>query len=268
MAEAILEIQGVELSGEWLGGEIRGRGHAQFGDDEIVLETPGGALRVAYAALWGVEWRAGRLTMYATDVVISLQGSSALDRAWALVHERACELPELTTGLRSLGSRRGGSMVLQERFFAPLLQARRRLEEQRDIAWRLAAFDAADLRAHLESTLESFARERHPEHAPSRRALEARLLDEAAPLLRALEQLQDAARDLREVADAAQFSAWREWTRLARLVFEQADRSWQTSVPLLGEPAAVAKSRRRIRRGAGMLLLVASAGMWSGLMQP
>jgi hypothetical protein len=268
MADSNFEIREVELEGDWLGNEVRGRGAAHFGEEAIVLETAAGALRVSYNALWGVEWRAGRLTIHATDVVISLHGASALERAFAYVLERACELPELTTGLRSLGSRRGGSMLLQERFFAPLLQARRRLEEQRDIAWRLAAFDAAELRTRLETTLESFARERHPEHAPARRALEARLLDEAAPLLRALSQLEDAARDLRQVEDAAQFSAWREWTRLARLVFEQADRSWQLSLPLLGISAPAAKPRRRLGRGGRMLFLVASAGMWPAILRP
>jgi hypothetical protein len=266
MADSSFEIRDVDLEGDWLGDVVRGRGTARFGDEGIVLETPGGALHVSYNALWGVEWRAGRLTIHATDVVITMHGVPALDRAFAYLHERACELPELTTGLRSLGSRRGGSMVLQERFFAPLLQARRRLEEQRDIAWRLAAFDAGDLRSRLESTLETFARERHPDHAPARRALEARLLDEAAPLLRALSQLEDAARDLREVEDAAQFAAWREWTRLARLVFEQADRSWQLSLPLLGTPAPAPRTRRRPGRGAGMLFLIASAGMWPGIL--
>ena len=266
MTDSSLEVRDVVLEGVWLGGEVGGRGIAHFGDEGVVIETSSGALRISYSALWGVEWRAGRLTVYATDVVVSLQGAPALDRAFALLHDRACELPELTTGLRSLGSRRGGSMVLQERFFAPLLQARRRLEEQRDIAWRLAAFDAGELRTRLESTLESFARERHPEHAPARRALEARLLDEAAPLLRALGQLEDAALDLRRVEGAAQFSAWREWTRLARLVFEQADRSWQMSLPLLRVPAPAPKVRRRTGRGAGMLLLVVSAGIWPGIL--
>jgi len=69
-----------------------------------------------------------------------------------------------------------------------------------------------------------------------------------------------------QVEDAAQFSAWREWTRLARLVFEQADRSWQMSVPLLVVPASAAKVRSRRRRGGALLFLLALSGSWPDLL--
>src|SRR5215217_467833 len=71
-------------------------------------------------------------------------------------------LPELTRTLRALGSRRGRAGLResassdQQRFFAPLIEARRIAGGARDPESTIAAFDAATLSKALDTTLSAF----------------------------------------------------------------------------------------------------------------
>src|SRR4051812_4522896 len=95
-------------------------------------------------------------------------------------------LPELTLSLRSLGSGRGAARAEQGRFFAPLLEARRRAAHVTSMAEVVASFSVARLGSALEETLRAFAAERYPDRAPARRAFEAELVDGAQPFFAAL----------------------------------------------------------------------------------
>src|SRR5262245_53136376 len=98
------------------------------------------------------------------------------------------ELPELTLSLRSFGSRRGqpdsdaAHGQDQERFFAPLLDARRRAAEAHSTEEVLAAFDARRLAAALDAAVRAFAGERSAARPAAQRALEAELLEIVEPL--------------------------------------------------------------------------------------
>src|SRR5262245_7373124 len=116
------------------------------------------------------------------------------------------ELPELTLSLRSFGSRRGQSDTDaalavghdQERFFAPLLDARRRAAEAHSAEEVLAAFDARRLTAALDAAVRAFAAERSAGRPAAQRALEAELLEIVESLRDALQQLREDSEQLIE----------------------------------------------------------------------
>jgi hypothetical protein len=181
-----------------------------------------------YSAFTDATWAGDTLTLYRYTDSLAISGSRELNRAWGLVMERACILPEMTRGLRSLGTTRGGSAQLQTRFFGPLLLARRRLQEPNALQWRVAHFDARVLSNQLVQTIHELALERFPESPPDRRALEAELGEALEPLAATLHVLADATDRIRSDPDGQRFVAWRAWTRQLRRVFLEADRAWSS----------------------------------------
>ena len=141
-----------------------------------------------------------------------------------------CALPEVTRTLRAFGSRRrqrdrrGGGAVEQQRFFAPLVDARRsaaRAIVPHDV---VAAFDAVAMGKAFDETLASFATARFGDYAPARRALEAELVDLAEPLRAALRLLEEAGAAARGAP--RDLHAYRQWYARLRDTFEAADRAW------------------------------------------
>lgn len=179
-----------------------------------------------YSALTDATWADGTLTLYRNEERLALTGSRDLNRAWGVIVERACTLPEMTRGLRSLGTARGGSTQLQSRFFGPLLLARRRLQEPEPIEWRVSRFDAAALSARLTATIAELALERYPQSPPDRRAFEAVLEEALEPLSNSLAALAGATGHIGTAGEGRRFVAWRAWTRQLRRVFLEADRAW------------------------------------------
>lgn len=234
-------------------------------EHDAVVELEGGrVIRLTYDAMHGAEWRMGTLTIFAEQGTVSAREGRGLEHSWVTLQSRACALPELTVGLRGLGSRHGGDAVLQARFFAPLLAARRRLEDQQDPSWRLAAFDADELRDRTTQVLRELIAERCPPSPAARRSMEARAIDEAEGLHAALLALGAAADALRTGEDAARFGLWRTWASRARDVFVQADRCWLAVWPMLeAAPASAGKGLAGRRppggKAAGALALIAGA---------
>jgi hypothetical protein len=145
---------------------------------------------------------------------------------------RCRALPELTRTLRGFGSRRGSRGVResahgdQQRFFAPLRNARRKAWGTREPTATIAAFDAAVLTVAFETILQAFANERHGENGPARRALTAELVDLSEPLRDALDALGAAAAEA--TAATEDLRLWRVWAAQLRATFETADRVWLT----------------------------------------
>jgi hypothetical protein len=146
------------------------------------------------------------------------------------------ELPELMVSLRSFGSRRRAPneedllVDEQERFFAPLLDARRGAASARTRAQAVAAFDARRLTAVIDATLRSFANERQGKRTPARRAFEAELFEIVEPLRDALHLLGTFAEASGGAESPEQYAQWTLWLAQLRVVFRVADASW----PALG----------------------------------
>jgi hypothetical protein len=164
-------------------------------------------------------------------------------------------LPELTLALRALGSRRRrrGQGNEQERFFAPLLEARRAAARAADVEGAVTAFDAARLNTSFDKTVRALAADRAASgRAAERRALEARLQERLEPLRDELSELGESGDALLRADDTTRPDAWRRWADQLRAVFACADRCWPgldaaletVGVPRRGWLARIFRRRR------------------------
>ena len=226
-------------------GLVRGRdvdGAARLELGEVLCVVPhadAAPVRIAPHDLDGVEafTRAATLVLYLRGGdALELEGGAALTGAG----ERwATRLPELTRDLRTLGTRRVAGEE-HDRFFAPLLDARRAAE--RGVGWEVqrAAFEPVVLRRALEQAVAAFAASRHPASAPDRRALEAELEEYLACVLSALTVVEEAGARLAGAEARRRLVAWRDWAAAVRGVFVEADRCWLDARAVLAaiEPPA------------------------------
>ncbi|HKS06418.1 MAG TPA: hypothetical protein VJR92_08910 [Gemmatimonadaceae bacterium] len=159
-------------------------------------------------------------------------------------------VPEMTRGMRSFASPSaiGGT---HDRFFAPLVDARRSAQSAGRWQGRLTAFDAERLDAVMRGTLRTFATERFPRSEPDQRGLSAELEDACGEFFAALESLGRCALAVREAPDDdARVQEWEAWLVALRAVFAAADRGWEEAQHFL-DPGAAPRERRsrRHRRG-------------------
>lgn len=166
---------------------------------------------------------------------------------------RARSLAGVTRALRSLGSARAAPGADHDRFFQPLLNARRRAERAADDAVRLAAFDGAALVRACQATAADLARTRRPALPRARRALEQELLEILAPVLAACEDLRLTAERVRLAEDGVRLARWREWVTAVRRAFAVADAQWPAARDALSRPAPPRRSffRRLVRMVKG-----------------
>lgn len=164
-------------------------------------------------------------------------------------------MPEFTRASRALASASGLGRVEHTSVFGPLLAARKLAEQAGSVRARVAAFDAARLkRAWLES-VESIAAARVPKAGPDRRALTARLTEQAGPVLSAIPALELAAERVRSSGDAPDADSWSAWIAAVQALFDAADRFWFTIEPELGPRPPV----KRKGRGAAARAIAAAA---------
>jgi len=215
-------------SGQWHGQLIHGEVTLFLEQDEVVLrqELSGVELASSVTRLRGAAWRAGVLSLHVANEALELSDGESLDRAWHELSRRACTLPEVARSLRSLGGEGGDYGGARERFFSPLLQARRRLESDQPVDWRVAEFDVVALSERVRAALAAMAMERHAERPSHRRALEATLLDACETMFGQLDRLGDVAHEVFESDDARRFDAWRAWAIELRSLFSHADVAW------------------------------------------
>ncbi|HEX5437905.1 MAG TPA: hypothetical protein VFW98_12145 [Gemmatimonadaceae bacterium] len=238
----------VTVAGLWRGVELAGEAQLDVGQDDLVLDTTSGVVVMPYAKLEGIHAHEHRLTLFlVTGDTIELSdfGSPALPAIARDIARRACALPELTRSLRALGSRRAVAPPEHDRFFEPLLEARRVAEGARALDDVLTAFDAGALRSNMTRRLAEFAAARYPDDAPERRALEAELLDGAEALFRAFDALGNSANAVRSTAEGERFAAWRQWTRVLTGVFEHADQCWLDLLVVLVDARRAPPNRKR-----------------------
>ena len=228
----------VMLTGSIAGVDIGGPASISILEDGVEIDSVIGEVTISSVALEGVAYRDARLTLFMRQGdVVQADGTPRLAALAREISTQVCTLPELTRPLRSLGSRRGRLGVEHDRFFAPLLAARKRGERATDVRGRLKAFDAAGIERALDESITAFAKDRFPRSAPDRRALEAELQEIALPLRTALEALDVYGARATDMpgADETAFVRWRSWCGAVQDVFDRADRCWIEFGAVLGE---------------------------------
>jgi hypothetical protein len=233
----------VAISGLLRGRDLAGEALLALEEDALVLSTGRGRIIFPLATIEGVRAAPGTLEIYlrAGDA-IRVSGPPGLFAFAEDLAGRVYALPDLTLSLRTFGSRRAIPGPDHDRFFAPLLAARRAASDAPTWREALDAFDAAVLRAGVAERLREFAAERYPDDPPERRALEAELFESAEALLARLAALERAQRALAASEDAERFLQWRAWSAALGGVFETADACWLALAAILvserrGEPS-------------------------------
>lgn len=237
MPDPDIELDVASVLVEWGTLRFTGQGTLRLTSDALHLESPGGgSLRAHYGELRGGGWRTGVLTVHGEAGNAVVESARGLDQAWVSLVERACPLPELARGHRLLGSRRGGSMDAQARFLAPLLQAKKRVEEESDLDARVSALDTRALRERFDAALKTIARDAYPSSHPDRRGLEAELEEAMASFFDGLDVMESAAAHFRSAPEPIRFIAWRDWITAVSNAFALADSGWANAARLLPRP--------------------------------
>ena len=256
MADTVLQIT-VTVTGLIRGQELSGSASVALRGEVLEVVTRSVRHALPLTLLDGtrvLESGALELALDGADMVVLYAGINGAGSLRALGDEllrRACTIPEFTRALRGLGSRRAGPGSEHDRFFRPLLEARRGAERAARHEGARLAFDAASLRAAFNRRLREMAHERFPHDPPERRALEAEATDVAAPLYAAIIALDAAQRGLDSATEIDRFARWRQWTGALQRVFAQADDVWLALRPVFAAPAARTPAWRRLFRGRG-----------------
>lgn len=210
------------------GREIDASASVTIDQDTLVLAwqdaTP---WRLSLSGIEGISGGASSLTIYlVSNDVLELTGDEELRMLGLQLLDRACTMPELTRGLKSLGSSRGTPVEAHDRWFAPLLAARRSVVGVSDPARQVMLLDAAQLTQEIERAIAEIAATHAPGDAAEQRAVEAALEEEAESVFRAIGIMGLAGDALRGGALDTRIADWRRWVETVRAVFAAADEAW------------------------------------------
>lgn len=218
----------VHLRGIVRGVEIDRDALIAIGHDALTVSWPSAApWQLGFEQLEGMLPGNDLLTLYLQDGdLLEIRGDATLPTFTARLVDAVHGMPELTRGLRSLGSLRGSPGAAHDRWFAPLLSVRRHAVSVADPVRQVALFDAQALRREVDRAIEEIAVTNSPAGGAHQRALEAALEEEAEPLFAALAQLETRARRVTSAPADSQLVEWREWLAALRDVFAAADEGW------------------------------------------
>jgi hypothetical protein len=248
------------------GAELSGRGSLELGERELVLVVAESRpawqrpIVIDYDGLDGVRLDGDHLAVFlGSGDLFEIAGSPDVAPLARELTARVCTIPELTLRLRGLGSGRANPGSDHDRFFGPLLAARRQLAERRSPRQQVEAMAAGPLRRTYDRILIEFAAERFPESPADRRSLEAELDELAEPFMASVDALEAAERELRTSPDDVRFARWRGWAAAVQRTFDEADRLWIAALPALsGERGARGRFWRRMLRLRVVLAAIAS----------
>ena len=193
---------------------------------------------LAFDGLDGIALTDDVLTLYLHGGdLLEIRGQSGVGNLATALSVSLHSMPEVTRGLRSLGSLRGSPGAAHDRWFAPLLSARRSVVGVVDPVRHLDAFDAGKLRAELERAVQEIAAVNAPEGGAHLRALEAALEEELEPVLAAVVRLGELAERVRQSPADTQLLEWRHWIDQLRTVFAVADERWAWCAKVLKDGA-------------------------------
>ena len=225
----------ISLTALRIGRTDLGSGTLAIHDEGIMLSVQASPndrpIRIAYSMVNAIDAADKTVSLTLRDGTRVLMACGVARRLREDLLFCARSIPEVTRTLRAFGSSRGllkraESASDQQKFFAPLLEARRQADGASEAPGVLAAFNAASLAQASAQAIREFAAERFAEPGPERRALEAVLTDLAEPLIISLHALSDAAE--RANASIDDLHLWRQWSAQLRATFEVADRVWST----------------------------------------
>ncbi len=218
----------VRVVGIVRGREINALAEVSFEGDVVVLTwTSATPWRLSFDGLDGVAAGPTQLSLYlASGDVLELSGDDSLRAVAVQLVERACTLPELTRGLRSLGSLRGKPGAAHDAWFAPLLAARRAVHGVTDAKRQVALIDAGELARAMERAMLELAALTAPGDVARQRAIEAALEEESEGMFLAFARLALTADTLSGSASDTLFVDWRRWVGALQDVFTAADEAW------------------------------------------
>ena len=214
-------------------GLVRGREIDRYADvslDDATLVLNGEnekSWRVPLDRLDGVVLHEARLSIYTSaGDVLDVSGDDRVRTLMAQLLDRACVMPELTRGLRSLGSLRGSPGAAHDMWFGPLLAARRAVAGVTDALRQVTLVDAGALGEAMRSSMAQLAALKSPSDVAVQRAIEAMLEEESTEVFVALGRLGLAANTLVGSAPDTRLADWRRWVDALRDVFAQVDDAW------------------------------------------
>lgn len=196
--------------------------------DTLVLTWQGAIpWRLSFAGIEGMAGGVASLTLYLeNNDVLELHGDEQLRPLGLHLLDQACAMPELTRGLKSLGSSRGTPVEAHDRWFAPLLAARRSVEGVSDPMRQVMLLEASALALEIERAIGEIAASRAPGDARERRAVEAALEEEAEAVFIAIAGMKLAGDALGGGALDTRMVDWRRWVEAVRGVFRAVDDAW------------------------------------------
>jgi hypothetical protein len=210
------------------GREIDTSASVSIDQDTLVLAWQNAtSWRLSLTGIEGIAGGASSLTVYlVSNDVLELSGDDQLRALGLQLLDRACAMPELTRGLKSLGSSRGTPVAAHDRWFAPFLAARRSVEGVSDPARQVLLLDAAALAQEIERAIAEIAASTAPGDPAEQRAVEAALEEEAAAVFTAIDIMGLAGDALRGGALDTRIVDWRQWVETVRGVLAAADDAW------------------------------------------
>jgi len=230
----------VRIAGIVRGREIDAAARLSLDVSALAIEWRDAApWRLAFEGIDGLALDGMHLTLYLdSGDVLDASGDESMRAFGAQLIDRACAMPELTRGLRSLGSVRGSPGASHDAWFAPLLSVRRAVEGVSDPLRQLALIDATLLHTTLNGVISQLAAVRAPTDAPMQRAIEAMLEEEAEPVFTAIARMGLAGEALRGGALDTRLADWRRWVESVRAVFAAADEAWPMCARVLSSVTA------------------------------
>ena len=217
------------------GSEIDAHANASLIGQSLVLAWENAhAWHLDLNGLDGIMPGNAQLTLYLNSGdVLELTENESLRAFAKQLLDVASAMPELTRGLRAMGSQRGAPGPAHDQWFAPLLSARRAVAGVSDAERQVALVNASHIAQSMQRTLTELAKEKAGDSAAMQRALEAALTQETEETFVALERMQLAADTLTGGAMDTRLLDWRRWAETLRDVFVAADRSWPRAAKVL-----------------------------------
>lgn len=219
--------------GLYRGREVDAVMHLRLEDGGLAFvdEARGHRFRVPLDGVDGWQELPGHVALYLRDGDV-LDVDTREDDARRVLRaalDAAARPPEFARSLRALGAADTADTAEQaahDRWFGPLLRARRAIEGVSDPLRQAALLDADALGVELARTLVELAVQRTGGDGPRARAMEAMLEDDTIAVRAALARVALTAGLLQGSAVDSRLGDWREWVQAVRALFRAMDDAW------------------------------------------